>query len=144
MQYTILGTLGLAVVAHALPKPKANDVPATNTSILANASYVLPMYDSDSTGRAAEMQQNHAGYLYGPSLIGNTSFFLTGSLGDQLVQSDLALWEKDAAPVSATIQAESVPVVQGLGAVSYHRKEQQVSCDTDASLGWRNSGPIKL
>ena len=118
MQSAILGALGLAVVAHALPRPQANDVPASNGSVLANASYTLPIYDSNSAARAAEIQQNRAGYLYSPSLIGNTSFFLTGSLGDQLVQSDIALWEKDAAPVNATIQAEVVPIIQSLGAVS--------------------------
>ena len=76
------------------------------------------MYDPNPAARAAELVKNRAGYQYGPSLIGNSSFFLTGSLGDQLVQSEVTLWEKDAQPVRAAIQAEVTPVLRAIGAVS--------------------------
>ena len=120
MKSSSLCALLLAAVAHALPKPQIDSEQTTNVSIPSNASYALPMFDPNPSARAAEIQQNRAGYLYGPSLIGNSSFFLTGSLGEQLVQNDIALWEKDAAPVNAAIQADSVSVVEGLtGDVSY-------------------------
>ena len=76
------------------------------------------MFDPNSAARAAELDKNRAGYLYGPSLIGNSSFFLTGQLGDQLVQSEVDLWNQDAAPVRAAIQAEATPVLQSVGVVS--------------------------
>ena len=79
------------------------------------------MFDPNPAARATEIQQNRAGYLYGPSLIGNSSFFLTGPLGDQLVQAEVALWNKDAAPVRAAVQAEATPVLQSVGAVSRQR-----------------------
>ena len=76
------------------------------------------MFDPNSAARAAELDKNRAGYLYGPSLIGNSSFFLTGELGDQLVQSDIALWNQDATPVRAAVQAEATPVLESVGIVS--------------------------
>ena len=76
------------------------------------------MYDPNPAVRAAELEKNRAGYQYGPSLIGNSSFFLTGSLGDQLVESEVALWNKDAQPVRAAIQAEATPALKAIGIVS--------------------------
>lgn len=79
------------------------------------------MFDPNPAARATEIQKNRAGYLYGPSLIGNSSFFLTGPLGDQLVQEEVVQWNKDAAPVRAAVQAEATPVLQSVGAVSHRQ-----------------------
>ena len=110
--------LGLVAIAQARPQPQTTGTNHVNGSITGNGSYVLPLYDPNPAARAAELERNRAGFLYGPSLIGNSSFFLTGPLGDQLVQSDIDLWNSDAGPVRSTIQAEAAPVLETLGAVS--------------------------
>ena len=54
------------------------------------------MFDPDPAKHAVEIQTNRAGYLYGLPLIGNSSFFPTGILGEQLVANNINLWEQDA------------------------------------------------
>ena len=119
MKSAISRVLVLAAVAQALSQSQNYGMRSINTSVAANRTYVLPMFDSNPTARAAELRENRAGYLYGPSLIGNSSFFPTGVLGNQLVQSEVALWTRDAAPVRAAIQAEATPVLGSVGAVSH-------------------------
>ena len=105
-------------VASAFSRTHGNNYENTHGGGTKNGSYVLPMYDPNPAARAAELARNRAGYQYGPSLIGNSSFFLTGTLGDQLVNSEIALWNQDAAPVRAAIRAEAAPVVGAIQAVS--------------------------
>ena len=112
MKSAILGVVALSALARGQTQSQ------TNSSTVGNGTYVLPMFDPNPAARATELVKNRAGYLYGPSLIGNSSFFLTGELGDQLVQSDIALWNQDAAPVRAAVQAEATPVLQSVGVVS--------------------------
>lgn len=81
-----------------------------NTSSLVNGSYYLPTFDSNPAKRTTEIQSNQAGYLYGPSLMGNSSFFLTGTLGDQLVANEVDQWHQDYTPVILTIENEAGPV----------------------------------
>ena len=111
--------LACSALATALPQQTQSDNhPNTYESDVKNGSYVLPMYDPNPAARAAELARNRAGYQYGPSLIGNSSFFLTGTLGDQLVNSEIALWNQDATPVRAAIRAEATPVLGAIRAVS--------------------------
>ena len=117
MKTAIPGAVAFSALARGL-QYQTNGSQSTNTTTAGNGTYVLPMFDPNPAARAAELANNRAGYLYGPSLIGNSSFFLTGQLGDQLVQSDIALWEQDAAPVNAAVQAEVTPVFQSVGVVS--------------------------
>ena len=119
MKSLILPLLGLTTFAYALPQPQTYNAGMANTSSTGNVTYVLPMFDPNPSARAAEISRNRAGYLYGPSLIGNSSFFLSGPLGDQLVQSEIALWNQTAAPVRAAVQADAGPVLETLTAVSY-------------------------
>jgi hypothetical protein len=48
----------------------------------------LPQYDSNPAARAAAVAAKKAGYLYGPSLIGNASFYPSGTLGNARVMAD--------------------------------------------------------
>ena len=116
-----LALLASTAIASALPQTPSNTYPNTNGSTVKNGSYVLPMFDPNPAARTAELARNRAGYQYGPSLIGNSSFFLTGSLGDQLVKSEIDLWNQDAAPVREAIRAESTPVIGAIQAVSFVR-----------------------
>ncbi|KAL8784965.1 MAG: hypothetical protein Q9195_008831 [Heterodermia aff. obscurata] len=115
MKSAIVHILAFGGLALGLIQPQTNASQSTNATTVGNGTYVLPMFDPNPAARAAELDENRAGYLYGPSLIGNSSFFLTGSLGDQLVQSDVDLWNLDAAPVRAAVQAEATPVLQSVG-----------------------------
>ena len=118
MKSAIISVLAFSALALGLTQPQNNGSQSTNASTAGNATYLLPMFDPNSAARAAELDKNRAGYLYGPPLIGNLSFFLTGQLGDQLVQSDVDLFNQDAAPVRAAVLAEATPVLESVGVVS--------------------------
>lgn len=83
-----------------------------------NDTYFLPMFDPGPLERAEELKRNQAGYLYGPSLIGNTSYFLTGTLGDALVAKEVALWEQDAVNIQEAIAKDAPLVREALATVS--------------------------
>lgn len=74
------------------------------------------MFDPDPAKHAVEIQTNRAGYLYGPPLSGNSSFFPTGTLGEKL---NINLWEQDASPVIEIIKSEAGPLLETRNAVSY-------------------------
>ncbi|MCJ1260456.1 hypothetical protein MMC22_000317 [Lobaria immixta] len=69
------------------------------------------MFDPGPLERSEELKRNQAGYVYGPSLIGNTSYFPTGTLGNELVAKDLAMWEQDAVYIQKAI-AEDAPLAR--------------------------------
>lgn len=75
--------LTLASVGQALPSPGSNGSRNADTSLASNMPYVLPNFDPSPTARAAESAKNRAGYLYGPSLIGNSSCIFDRSIGRQ-------------------------------------------------------------
>lgn len=72
--------------------PDLDDVPRVSHG---KETYVLPIFDTNSLERFEEIQVNRKGYQYGPPLLGNTSFFPTGVLGDAMVQRDKQLWFRD-------------------------------------------------
>ena len=76
------------------------------------------MFDPNPAARAVEIKDNREGYVYQPPLLGNSSFFLGGPKGSQLVESDISLWTNDATPRRAKVKDEAVLVRQSLAAVS--------------------------
>ena len=68
--------------------------------------YVLPGFDPKPSDREDEIKRNREGYLYGASLLGNTSYFPTGVLGDPMVKEHVDLWYTDAAWVSQKVAEE--------------------------------------
>ena len=80
--------------------------------------YVIPVFDPKPSDRADEIKRNRKGYLYGASLIGNTSYFPTGDLGDPMVKEHLDLWYKDAAWVSQKVVDEYQSVAATISSVS--------------------------
>ncbi len=72
-----------AAIASAGHELQARDTTSNDTQPLA-----LPMSSGDPAQRAQEIQLKRQGYLYGPSVMGNSSFFPTGTLGDAMVQRD--------------------------------------------------------
>ena len=118
---TISVVLAVAALADALP-PALNGKDVGGGVLVmmngSNTSYSLPMFDRNPAARATEVKDNREGYLYQPSLIGNSSFSLGGPIGSQLVESDIGLWTNDATPQRATVSDEAVLVRQSLAAVS--------------------------
>ena len=96
------------------------------------------MFDPNPAARAAEIAKNRDGYLYGPSLIGNSSFFLTGHLGDQLVRSEISQWYQTAAPARAAVQADAATVLETLSAVSQCLSLINTPYNTNAFIEWRH------
>jgi len=68
---------------------------------------VLPMYDDEPWKRISNIQKKQRGYLYGPSLLGNTSFFPAGNLGQLMAQQDGEKWRSDAAWIVSNVAKES-------------------------------------
>ena len=81
--------------------------------------YSLPQFDHNPSQRRNEVALNHAGFLYGPSLIGNSSFFPTGTLGDQRVNADVGAFLQNSAFINQSIEDERGAVVQKVTQVRY-------------------------
>ena len=101
----LLGFLALDDVVQAL-------APSTSNPTISRPGYVLPQFDPNPLQRAQEVTVNHAGFLYGPPLIGNSSFFPAGTLGGQRVKADVVAFTKGAAFITQAIEKESPTVVQ--------------------------------
>jgi hypothetical protein len=76
-----------------------------------NSTACLPQNDPDPSGRAAAVAVRYAGFIYGPSLIGQAAFFPNGTLGNARVADDMALWGVDRAIIDADVQEDVVAVV---------------------------------
>lgn len=107
--YLLLGLGLVAALPPPLPLPLAPDT---------KDGYSLPQYDPNPSQRAQEVASSHAGYLYGPSLIGNSSFFPSGPLGNQRVASDVVGFERNAAFITEAIEKESEAVIDTIKRVS--------------------------
>lgn len=105
---TILYALSVFGTAYALRSLRRN---------ISNTTYVLPQSDPTPLLREAEVAAERAGYQYGPSLLGNSSFFPTGLLGGARVAADVAVFTKDAAYITLSIEKEKPPVEQAVTAV---------------------------
>ena len=87
-------------------------VPSTPNQIVSSPRYVLPQLDPNPSQRAQEVATNHAGFVYGEPLIGNSSFFPDGKLGQQRVKADVAGFTQNAAFITQAIEQESPSVIQ--------------------------------
>ncbi|KAH0539059.1 hypothetical protein FGG08_004405 [Glutinoglossum americanum] len=92
-----------------------------DTLSLPRRNLTLPVHDPAPCQRITELERNRKGYLYGRSLIGDSSYFISGELGDRLIKEHLDLWYRDAAWVSEAVEngsravAEAVARGGGLG-----------------------------
>ncbi|KAL2070013.1 hypothetical protein VTL71DRAFT_14693 [Oculimacula yallundae] len=73
----------------------------------------LPQF-SNITARLEAISTKRQGWLYGPSLLGNASFFPTGSLGSARMQADMGLFALDSAYVAPRAQADLLAVQQAI------------------------------
>jgi len=79
---------------------------------------VLPIFDDEPFQRRREIERKQLGYLYGPSLLGNTSWFPTGSLGGAMVQEHEGLWWTDAEWLKNAVRKDAESAASALGRVS--------------------------
>ena len=80
--------------------------------------FVLPFADSSCADRFLEIRRNRDGYQYGPPLLGNTSFFPTGILGEARVRHDKQLWLRDVQYITENVNKELSLAGQALATVS--------------------------
>lgn len=78
----------------------------------------VPKKASDPSARAAAITTTRAGFVYGPSKLGNTSFFPTGTIGDKMVSDGLALLAPQAAAVYDEAQIDMALVNKTIEDVS--------------------------
>ena len=77
--------------------------------------------------RAFEIERKRRGYLYGPSLLGNTSYFPAGILGEAMVQQHMHQWLQDAAWVTSVVEDELNAAAAVLEQVSNILSSDQLS-----------------
>ncbi|KAI5803648.1 lipoxygenase [Geopyxis carbonaria] len=76
----------------------------------------LPSTDPSPALRAASLAASRAGYLYGASLIGNTSLTLSGPLGLARTQAQIAEWTSEQRLLAAVAPAEAASALAALTA----------------------------
>ena len=81
------------------------------------SKFAIPAEDDYPSLRALEIDQKRQGYLYGPSLLGNTSYFPTGIMGDAMVQQHIDEWLQDASQVNEVVDQEAKSAAAALSVV---------------------------
>ena len=86
----------------------------TNTTTPAS----LPEKNAKNHTRADEVAFRRKGFVYGPSLLGEASSFLNGTLGNERVGQDMWLWQQDRNAIESDLAADLGNVTAALQAVS--------------------------
>ena len=107
----MFGILLLGLSAQALHVLGLAISPPSSQLSASGPGYSLPQQDPDPALRTLEVSLNRAGYLYGPPLIGNSSYFPTGKLGSRRVVADVSAFKQNAAFITKAIEEESGAVV---------------------------------
>ena len=71
--------------------------------------FSLPSFDEDPENRIERLQDSREGFQYGAPLLGNTSAFPAGVLGDAMVQRDKSLWLRDVMYVTEEVNNVEIP-----------------------------------
>lgn len=79
---------------------------------------VLPIFDSEPLRRKREIERKQEGFQYGTSLLGNTSYFPAGDLGNAMVQKDQEEWYADAEWLKNAVYKDAELAGQALYRVS--------------------------
>lgn len=111
--------LGACLTCHGSPIIVQNRPIQQTISFVDEAErFVLPFSDSSWADRFLEIRRNREGYQYGPPLLGNTSFFPAGVLGEARVRNDKQLWLQDVQYITENVNKELPPASQALASVS--------------------------
>jgi hypothetical protein len=92
------------------------DIPFELTHAGAPRDLSLPQNDANIELRTEQISAKQDRILYGPSLLGNTSFFPIGENGTAIVNRDFALWAADAMPVQNASALEAADALKDINA----------------------------
>lgn len=95
---------------------------------------VLPMNDPNPSQRAQDIQTKQQGYLYGPSVMGNSSWFPSGPLGEAMIKRDAAVFKTDLDFVIAEAARDMKVADAALAAVSMSAQVFMILSDTSNRL----------
>lgn len=84
-----------------------------------NAKFTLPVHDTTPRDRISEIRLAREGYKYGPPLLGNTSYYPTGSLGDAMAARDAAEWYRDAEDITNDVYPDIKEAATAITKVCY-------------------------
>lgn len=80
--------------------------------------------DPDPSKRKEEVQRNRDGYDYGPPKLGETSYFPSGTLAEEMVRRQRAEWIAEQAPFAVPVEGEEISARRAVvwdGKVTYGR-----------------------
>ncbi|CAI6332244.1 unnamed protein product [Periconia digitata] len=107
LTFALLSAICLSLPYDGTQQVLSDHKPSIN--LPTNDGFVLPVFDSKPVSRAEEIRSNRIGYQYGPPLLGNTSYFPTGPLGDAMVQRDKQMWFQDVQYVTEKVNGIEIP-----------------------------------
>lgn len=121
---TFLSAIAFAVAipldgssSTASPSTNVISTPTLGSSFPVPTKYTIPSEDEDVLPRQEEIKLKQEQIIYGPSLIGETSFFPSGTLGSAISLRDQSQWAKDAEPLVQTAFAEAEAALADIEAV---------------------------
>lgn len=97
--------------------------PSSPSPIFSDSGYFLPQFDPNPTQRVQEIAINHAGFLYGPPLIGNSSYFPAGRIAAERVAADVIAFRQNAAFITEAIEEERGAVEARIIQVARNRSQ---------------------
>lgn len=116
----VVACVGALPLSDSPPSSIPEEVPAGQAADIGlplPTEFTLPNEDDEILIRKLEIRKKRKEILYRPSLIGKTSFFLSGPLGDQISQRDQSLWARDAAPVVQAASHEAAAALHDIQVV---------------------------
>jgi hypothetical protein len=129
------GVLSIAVDAAPSQMGSRDDA----TTGIPKAS--LPQFDFNAKARAAAVAVRREGFVYGPSLIGEASSFLNGTLGNARVDADMALWQVDRNAIDAAV-ASDVKIISAAIAAKGGLKSLDDYVQILYTDQWKSSDPL--
>ena len=102
----VLSILGSSLVAAQAPENATQIVPLS-----------LPDTEEEIVARQAEIATARAGFLYGPSPLGNVSYYPDGPLGDARVSQDVFAFFEEAGMYRPLLQLDAQKAIATARAV---------------------------
>lgn len=91
---------------------------AVHATTLTSVRFGLPVFEHDISQRLKDVAIRRQGYLYGPSRLGNLSFFPAGPLGDRLVLDNLITSGEANAAATDAVDADTSEALRSVKTVS--------------------------
>ncbi|KAI0377205.1 Lipoxygenase [Hypomontagnella monticulosa] len=102
----------------------------------------LPQKDEDPETRAEGVAARQAGFIYGPSLIGQAAPFPNGTLGNARTRSDMEVWNVDRTEIDNAV-AKDVKVIKAAIAANGGLNTLDDYTDVLYKGEWENSNPLE-